>query len=312
MTKVWILGEALIDFVPLTANGETVFAPRNGGSPYNAAKAAARQGADVAFVGALSTDLFGDRLADELAGEGIDTAWSPRLPHPTMLAFVELEAGEPRYAFFNAATANRMTDPKADVSEGDILHVGSISLLDQPAADNIANFALKHAGRVVLSVDPNARPVMVSDADDWRRRLLKLMDVAAIVKLSDEDLEYLVPDVSAEEFAEGLIEKGVALVVVTAGAGGAFAKSAMAHVEVPGRRVQVVDAVGAGDTVTGVILAQLAHRGLVSKEAIAALDAETLTEILVLATASAALNCTRSGCNPPSLEETKAFVADEG
>lgn len=311
MTKVWILGEALIDFVPLTADGETVFAPRNGGSPYNAAKAAARQGADVAFVGALSTDLFGDRLAEELVGEGIDTAWTPRLPNPTMLAFVELEAGEPRYAFFNAATASRMTDPQADVAGGDILHVGSISLFDQPAADNIANFALKHADRVVLSVDPNARPVMTTDIDNWRRRLLKLIDVASIVKLSDEDLEFLVPDVSAEEFAEGLIGKGVALVVVTTGAGGAFARSAVAHVEVSGRRVQVVDAVGAGDTVTGAILAQLAHRGLDSKEGIAALDSEALREMLVLATASAALNCTRSGCNPPSLEEAKAFIADE-
>ena len=311
MTKVWILGEALIDFVPLTANGETVFAPRNGGSPYNAAKAAVRQGADVAFVGALSTDLFGDRLAEELADEGIDTTWAPRLPNPTMLAFVELEAGEPRYAFFNAAAASRMTDPQADVSEGDFLHVGSISLLDQPAADNIASFALKHADRVVLSVDPNARPVMMTDSNDWRRRLLKLIDVAGVVKLSDEDLEYLVPDLSAEEFADGLIEKGVALVVVTAGPDGAFARSAKAHVEVPGRRVQVVDAVGAGDTVTGVILAQLAHRGLVSKERIAALDAETLREMLVLATASAALNCTRSGCNPPTREEAKAFIAGE-
>ena len=311
MAKVWILGEALIDFVPLTANGETVFAPRNGGSPYNAAKAAARQGADVAFLGALSTDLFGDRLAEELVGEGIDTAWTPRLPNPTTLAFVELEAGEPRYAFFNAATATRMTDPKDNVAEGDILHVGSISLIDQPGADNIANFALKHADRVVLSVDPNARPVMTTDVDDWRRRLLKLIDVAGIVKLSDEDLEFLVPGVAAEEFADGLIGKGVALVVVTAGADGAFAKSATAHVEVPGRRVRMVDAVGAGDTVTGAILAQLARRRLCSKDGIAALDAKGLREILVLAIASAALNCTRSGCNPPSLEEAKAFIAEE-
>ena len=311
MTKVWILGEALIDFVPMTANGETVFAARNGGSPYNAAKAAARQGADVAFLGALSTDLFGDRLAEELAGEGIDTAMTPRLPNPTTLAFVELEAGEPRYAFFNAATATRMTDPQADLGEGNFLHVGSISLIDQPGADNIADFALRNAGRVVLSVDPNARPVMTPDVDDWRRRLLKLIDVAGIVKLSDEDLEFLVPGASAEEFADGLIGKGAALVVATTGEGGAFAKSAAAHVEVPGRRVRVVDAVGAGDTVTGTILAHLARHQLSSKDRIAALDAETLREILELATASAALNCTRSGCNPPTLEEAQAFVAQE-
>ncbi|MCE2521826.1 MAG: carbohydrate kinase [Rhodobacteraceae bacterium] len=310
MKKVWVLGEALIDFVPLIANGETAFVPRNGGSPYNAAKAAARQGAEVGFLGALSTDLFGDKLAGELLREGIDTASTPRLSNPTTLAFVELESGEPRYAFFNTATATQMTNPDAEIGTNDILHVGSISLVDQPGADNIANFALRNADRVILSVDPNARPVMTPDVEDWRNRLFRLIDAADIVKLSDEDLALLAPGASAEEFAGKLIGNGVPLVVVTTGPEGAFARSAVAETRVGGHRIEIVDAVGAGDTVTGTILAQAASRNLSSGTEIAALDANALREILELAIASAAVNCMRSGCNPPTLDEARAFLAE--
>jgi DNA-binding transcriptional regulator LsrR (DeoR family)/sugar/nucleoside kinase (ribokinase family) len=167
MPKLWFMGEALIDFVPVPApDGGPAFAPRCGGSPFNAAKAAAVAGAEVGFLGAISTDLFGEMLAADLARHGIDTAQAPRLSAPTTLAFVDLQEGEPRYAFFNEGTATRMIAPDAAgfaARPGDVVDFGSISLIDLPGADAIAAFAEAVAGQALVAIDPNARPGMTPD-----------------------------------------------------------------------------------------------------------------------------------------------------
>lgn len=105
MGTVWFMGEALIDFVPTMSPAGDAFAPRAGGSPFNAAKAAAQAGAKSGFLGAISNDLFGERLIADLEAHGVETRRTPRTDDPCTLAFVELTGGVARYAFFNALSA---------------------------------------------------------------------------------------------------------------------------------------------------------------------------------------------------------------
>lgn len=313
MAKLWFLGEALIDFVPVPApDGGPAYAPRCGGSPYNAAKAAALAGAEVGFLGALSTDLFGDMLAADLARHGIDTARAPRLDAPTTLAFVDTQDGEPRYAFFNEGTATRKVapDPAAFApGPGDVVDVGSIALIDLPGAEAIAAFVEGVAGRALIALDPNARLGMTPDLAGWRNRIGRILSVADIVRLSVEDLDALAPGESPEGFARAQLARGAGLVVVTRGGEGAEAWTAAAHVRVPGYRVAVVDTVGAGDTLMGNLLARLAAGGHTERGALARLSEETLAAALDWAVAAAALNCMASGCAPPAREAVAAFLA---
>jgi fructokinase len=312
MPKLWFLGEALIDFVPVPApDGGPAYAPRCGGSPYNAAKAAALAGAEVGFLGALSTDLFGEMLAADLARHGIDTRAAPRLPAPTTLAFVDLQSGEPRYAFFNEGTATRRVapDPAAFAPRpGDVVDFGSISLIDLPGADAIAAFAEAVAGRALVAIDPNARPGMTPDLPAWRRRIGRILAVADIVRLSVEDLVVLAPGESPAAFAAAQIARGARLVVVTHGAEGAEAWTAAAHVRVPGHRVEVADTVGAGDTLMGTLLAHLASGGHTHGGSLALLPEDALAAALRHAVAAAALNCMASGCAPPTPDAVAAFL----
>lgn len=314
MPKLWFLGEALIDFVPVPApDGGPAYAPRCGGSPFNAAKAAALAGAEVGFLGALSTDLFGEMLTADLARHGIDTGAAPRLPAPTTLAFVDLQRGEPRYAFFNEGTATRRVAPDAAgfaPGPGDVVDFGSISLIDLPGADSIADFAEAVAGRATVSIDPNARPGMTPDMDAWRHRIGRILKVAGIVRLSVEDLAALAPGTAPADFAAARLADGTGLVVVTHGADGAEAWTAAAHVRVPGHRVAVVDTVGAGDTLMGTLLAQLAAGGHTGPAALRRLPAEALSAALGRAVAAAALNCMASGCAPPTPDAVAAFLKD--
>jgi fructokinase len=316
MAKLWFLGEALIDFVAVPApDGGPAFAPRCGGSPFNAAKAAARAGAEVGFLGALSTDLFGQMLEADLRAEGVDVTHAPRLDAPTTLAFVDLQAGEPRYAFFNEATATRMAAfgaAAAAPAPGDVVGFGSISLIDLPGAEAIAAVAQALAGRAMVALDPNARPGMTADPAAWRARIGRMLEVAGLVRLSEEDLAFLAPGMGAADFAAVQLARGAGLVVVTHGARGAVGFAPGVTVSVPGVAVDVVDTVGAGDTLMGVLLAGLVAGGHTGGTAPRGLDSARLGPLLRQAVAAAALNCTRSGCAPPDVAERAAFVAARG
>ncbi len=266
----------------------------------------------MAFLGALSTDLFGQMLAADLAAHGIDTAHAPRIEAPTTLAFVDIQAGEPRYAFFNEGTATRRVapDPAAFApGPGDVVDMGSISLIDLPGADAIAAFAEGVAGRARIALDPNARPGMTPDPDAWRARIARILKVADIVRLSIEDLAVLAPGQTPAAFAESQLAKGSSVVVVTHGPEGAEGWTAAGHVRLPGHRVSVVDTVGAGDTLMGTLLAQLALGGHSLPGALERLTAEDLGKTLSHAVAAAALNCRASGCCPPRSDAVAAFLA---
>jgi fructokinase len=309
---IWVLGEALIDFVPRQFDGVTAYLPKPGGSPFNAAKAAALAGANVQFVGGISNDFFGDMLEADLRLHGVHTQSAPRSDAPSTLAFVTFEGGQPRYAFFNNLTSTSLIAPRpldTDMGPGDILSVGSISLIDQPGADNIAAEALKIADSRLLAFDPNVRADMVADWPDWRARMDRLLAVAGLIKLSVEDLEVLRPGMTPADFAAAHTAMGTRLVIITDGGAGAEMFGPVARVAVQAPKVVVQDTVGAGDTLMGTLLAELCHRGLSGRAELGAVPESEMRAILHRAVVAAALNCTVAGCNPPTRAQVDAWLA---
>ena len=302
-------GEALIDFIPVKdAEGDNAYKPAPGGSPYNSSIASARLGARSLFLGRISTDFFGDQLIKNLEANGVDTSNVVRSDQPSTLAFVKkTPSGEARYAFFVTDAADRGLLPgdiPAPLPEGvSCIQLGSISLIPDPVSSTILEFVEREAERRVISFDPNVRTVLVEDEADYRRRIERALRSATIVKISDEDLEWLMPGTPLERAAQELLAGRAALVVVTRGADGAIGAIRNALVEVEGVPTDVSDTVGAGDSFHSGLLVWLSRKKKLTHQALSELSTEELEEMLRFATRVAAKTCSRPGADPPYLRE---------
>ena len=297
-------GEALIDMLPRTSTaGEPCFAPYPGGAVMNTAIALGRLGVPSAFLSGLSTDLFGQMLTDALAASHVDTTLAIRSSRPTTLAFVRLEGGQASYAFHDENSAGRMIVP-ADLPDLpdhiQALFFGGISLMVEPSATTYETLMTREAGsRRVLMIDPNIRPAFIADEPGYRARIARMIALAHLVKLSEEDLRWLSGLGPVEDLARTLLARGPAAVFVTEGAKGAHAITRKHHVFVPAPKVAVADTVGAGDTFNAGILAALFRADLLNPDAIAHLSRPALIRALDLGTRAAAITVSRPGANPP-------------
>ena len=301
-------GEALIDMLPRkTEDGEAGFAPYPGGSVFNTAVAAARLGVKTGFFSGLSTDLFGERLTAVLTAAGVDYGLAARSDRPTTLAFVTLTDGQARYAFYDENTAGRMLS-EADLpdlpEEVTAVFFGGISLAVEPCAEAYATLAARAAPDRLVMLDPNIRPGFIADEARFRARMDRMLAVADIVKISDEDLEWLMGEGALADRAAEMLAKGPALILVTEGAEGVTAYGAGDPLRVPAETVEVADTVGAGDTFNAGVLAGLADAGMMEKAAVrAGLPPEVLQAALSLGVRAAAVTVSRAGANPPHRED---------
>ena len=198
---VTCVGESLIDFVPeeTTKNGFglPIWKPVAGGSPFNCAIAAARLGAEVQFVGTVSTDMFGDHIMERFRTEHVDVSFIKRVDYHSTLAFVKREAkGTASYAFLANEAADRaftLDMVPLRLPAGGLLQFGSISLIGDPAGQSIVNLVARERNRHVCAFDPNIRPNIVTDETVYRARLEQALEASSILKTSDEDLEYMYP-----------------------------------------------------------------------------------------------------------------------
>lgn len=303
---ITVVGEALVDLTPGTCDGEPGFVPRPGGSPFNVAVGAARLGAPTAFVGALSHDAFGRRLAERLRDEGVDTTGAPRTDAPTTLAVVHLDdVGRASYDFYLEGTGafGFDADPVPAPAGTSVVHVscGAVTLDRDPAGGTLRR-ALRGVGGALASFDPNIRPGFVADRDAYVRLLEETVAGCDLVKVSDEDLDWCYPDEPPDAVARRWLDLGPTLVVVTGGPVGAVAFGAD-RVEVPAPLVDVVDTVGAGDSFTAALLVWLHEQGATDRATVGALDRGALSEALSVAVRAAAVTCTRRGADPPRRSE---------
>ncbi|PWK62070.1 carbohydrate kinase family protein [Roseicyclus mahoneyensis] len=297
-------GEALIDMLPRqTDAGEAAFAPYPGGSVFNTAVAAARLGLKTGFFSGLSTDLFGDRLAAVLTASGVDHRLSARSDRPTTLAFVTLTGGQASYAFYDENTAGRMlTDADLPALPEDVTAIffGGISLAVEPCAEAYATLAARANTDRLVMLDPNIRPGFIADEARFRARMDRMLKAADVVKISDEDMEWLMGAGALPDLAARLLDMGPALVLVTQGANGVTAFGAGDPLHAPAPKVEVVDTVGAGDTFNAGFLAGLADANRMDKASVrAGLAPDVLRAALDLGVRAAAVTVTRAGANPP-------------
>jgi fructokinase len=308
---VAVAGEALVDLVPAPVGGYFEIAP--GGSPANVALGLARLGVPARLLARLADDMLGKRIRDHLTHNGVQLDHAVSAKEQTSLAMVSLDAdGSPAYDFRINGTADWQWTPAELAGALDpgasgpvvALHSGSIALTTPPGDAVLRDLLARAADSVTISYDPNCRPLLMGRAESVLDGVHELLGVADVVKVSQEDLHWLVPDLSPEQVVDDWLGRGATLVAVTLGAEGVLAgTSSGLRARRPGVSVKVIDTVGAGDTFSAALLAGL-HRarllGAAKRQALASLDYSTLDELLHDAVLAAAICCSRRGADPPT------------
>ena len=311
MFEIVSFGELLIDFTPvgLSENGNPIFERNPGGGPANMACAAAKLGAKTAFMGKVGDDIFGRALQKVLEGQNVDArGLLLSKDDKTTLAFVQLdETGDRSFSFYRKYAADTMVRfEELDLSLIDgakVFHFGSLSLTGEPArtATRRAVEYAKKQGKLI-SYDPNLRKPLWPDLEEAREQLLWGLSQADVVKISDEEVDFLF-GLAPEEGADRIFERfGAKLVFVTCGGDGCVYKNANAKGHVAAlKNITVADTTGAGDIFGGSAMWKLLEMG----KAPGSLSAGELETIVGFACASAGLSATRPGgiSSVPGLEE---------
>ncbi len=297
-----VAGEALVDLI-VFPDGRLV--PTPGGGPYNTARAVARLGVPVSWIGGLSSDQFGRMLETGLSGDGVSLDLVQRTELPTTLALAELdEHRAATYRFYVEGTSAPVVTfaPLATglPSGTRAVHLGTLGFVLEPMASTLEALASSLPDDVILMVDPNCRPSITTDPGAYRARVARVLERTDVVKVSADDLAYLQPGVPLAEAIARLAGASDRIVLLTDGGRSVTVHAAGTNHVVAVPPVRVVDTVGAGDTFGGAFLASIVHAGLRRSDlhdAGAALDA---TRFAVRASAMA---CERAGADPPTLAE---------
>ncbi|MDU8928624.1 carbohydrate kinase [Alisedimentitalea sp. MJ-SS2] len=298
-------GEALIDMIPTpTASGPDGFVPHSGGAVFNTSIALGRLGVQTGMLTGMSNDMFGQQLVDGLKASHVDVSQVVTSSRPTTLAFVRLVDGHATYDFYDENSAGRMLalkDMPVLPTEVTALYFGGISLACEPGADAYAALLEREGQKRAVMLDPNIRPSFIRDIDHYRTRLDRMIALSDIVKVSDEDLNWILPSpLSLQEKVETLLDKGPSVVILTRGGEGATGFLANGgEVQVPALKAKITDTVGAGDTFNAGVLAKLSELGQLHKPGLAELSLDVLSEALAHGARVAAVTVSRAGANPP-------------
>lgn len=271
--KLFAIGEALIDFIPVQSGCPIKeveeFKPAVGGAPANVCGAFTRLGGKSALITQIGSDPFGDKIVDEFTSHGIDCSYIRRTDKAnTSLAFVALEKdGNREFSFYRKPGADMLLDAK-DVEKEWFenvyaLHFCSVSLGDFPMkeAHRQAIAYAKEQG-ALISFDPNIRLPLWDSPEALRETILEFLPCADVIKISDEELEFITGKTTIREAAAQLFRGSTKLVVYTKGSHGSEAYTKTAVGCDPGRKVKAIDTTGAGDAFIGSFLYQLYENGI--------------------------------------------------
>ena len=296
--QVWVVGEALIDLIPHGSEHVAVV----GGGPANTAKALAKLGVNTYFIDGVSEDEYGQMAKAELLSGNVLLDYVQFSNKPTCTAKVTLSKfGSASYEFVTEDTATfDFSDqwlPDLQRLKPSLLHIGTLATVIEPGASVLFEWVQSIADVVPIVFDPNIRPAVLSDRDEYVKKVEKWVEISSAVKVSDEDLNWLYPGKSIDEIVGKWLEGSVQIVVVTLGSKGITAYLENEETSVDAVEVVVVDTVGAGDTVGAVLVEAIVNNGLDK------LNGEVLKTMLNRAAKAAAITVSRTGANPPSLKE---------
>lgn len=303
------LGEALIDFIPLD-DTNTTYQKSPGGAPANVAVGVSRLGAKSSFLGKVGEDVLGKFMKETLASYGVETSqMSFTKDVRTGAVFVTLaENGERSFDFYIDPSADRFLEA-ADINEQEftshkILHFGSISMISGPSVE-----ATQHAVQLakdsgmVISYDPNLRLNLWPSEDQARETILSMMGHADVVKISEEELEFLTGEKDIETGVKKLEGYEIPFLLVTLGSEGSYVFTKDGSKKVPAMKVQAVDTTGAGDAfVSGILYGVHQYEGSMRE-----VTSEEAAEMARFAAVSGALAASTKGAMTalPTLEEVQ-------
>ena len=322
MKKVIAIGEALIDFIPhekgRALNNVENFLRVPGGAPLNVAAAVAKLGGKSQMLTKLGQDGFGDAILNEVKPLGVDVSRISRTKEAnTALAFVSLrEDGERDFSFYRNPSADMLLSAEEicseDFNERDILHFCSVSLIDAPIkeAHRRAIEIAKEKG-CLISFDPNVRLPLWKQPEDCRKAILEFLPLSNIVKISDEELEFITGIKDEKEALDSLLTGDVKVIIYTKGTNGAEFITKERVIFSPSFKVSAQDTTGAGDSFIGSLLYQVAE-GEYSLEELVTLSEEKVQERLTFSNATAALTVCKKGAIGalPLKEEVLAKISE--
>ncbi|PPA69710.1 aminoimidazole riboside kinase [Jeotgalibacillus proteolyticus] len=309
------MGEALIDFIPLDETNSS-YHKSPGGAPANVAVGAARLGVETYFAGKVGDDVLGHFLQETLAHYGVNTDHLKLTKDVrTGVVFVTLGAGGERsFDFYIDPSADRFYEERdldeAIFEKSKVFHFGSISMISEPsksATQKAVELAKKHG--LLISYDPNLRLSLWRNPEEARRTIASMLDHVDVLKISEEELEFLTGTSDIQKGTEVLQQFPIPLILVTLGAEGSYVFTREGHVHVPARKVNAIDTTGAGDAFVSGLLAQL-HSFEEGLETLTLDEAKRMVEV---ASVSGALAASTKGAMTalPTLEEVKRYLSEE-
>lgn len=294
-------GDALYDVFPgeSASSGEITLNATVGGSPLNVAIGLARLGNPTGYLTANSKDALGQKLAAHLDSNGVSTDYLAPSDLNTSLALIALnEHGHPSYSFYleGCADVSLSQEQCPDPSAFKAISLGSYSTVVEPCASTLEWFAGQARDHALIAYDPNVRPSIQPDPAVWQAKVDRLGQLAHVMKLSDEDIAFLAPNSSIEDYVKHCLTLGPQWVFVTQGGEGSqvFGKDGQ-HFSVKAPKISVKDTVGAGDTFQAAMIHEIFQQGGPSK--LADLDAQ---RVCLFASHAAALTCERVGADLPT------------
>lgn len=304
--RALVVGEALVDVVRRPDGTITEHA---GGSPANVALGLARLGRHADLLTWLGIDAYGDLVQRHLAASGVNVLRGTTSALSTPVATAHLdEHGAATYDFDLTWDLPTAWDEPADPPL--VVHTGSIAAVVAPGAQEVASLLSSRRATSTITYDPNLRPALMGTPEQTLPLVETLVLLSDVVKVSDEDLAWLLPGVAPAEIAEDWARRGPSLVVVTHGGEGAFASTTSgARVTVPALPVQVADTVGAGDSFMAGLIDGLWTAGLLGatqRPQLREIDVPTVEAVLERCARIAAITVSRPGANPPTSAELAA------
>ena len=320
MARFFSMGEALIDFIPMDVDTDlkdvSGFIKKPGGAPANVAACVSRMGNEAFFIGKLGEDAFGDYLIETMNQVGINTKYVSRTDEAnTCLAFVSLKSdGNREFSFYRKPSADLLF--KAEevdedwFSEGDIMQFCTVSLLE--------NTPVRDAHRRVIDIvknkngliffDPNLRLPLWQDHEALKETCLEFMEYADVIKISDEELEFITGTADEDKAAEFLFAQGISVFIYTMGKDGAKLFTPKFRVSGKGFKVNAVDTTGAGDAFLGGFVGKLMNDG----RGIDTIDEAYAAELIRFSNACGAIVSSRKGAisSMPDNSEVEKFLAE--
>ena len=298
MSQVWVVGEVLIDLIPDGSERKPIV----GGGPTNTAEALSKLGIDTQFIDGISTDDYGQMAKKELVASGVKLDYVKYSDKPTCLAIVSLsDNGSASYEFVieNTATFDFNPDwlPNPQTERPSLLHTGTLATAIEPGATELFEWAQSVAKVAPIVFDPNIRPAVISDRKKYLMQVERWASISSAVKVSDEDIRWLYPNLDIDHVVNNWLAKGPSLIVVTYGDKGLVGYRQGEKVSVNAVQVLAADTVGAGDTVGAILVEAIVKDGLDT------LSGMRLEMMLKRAAQAAAITVSRSGANPPTLKE---------